>query len=200
MFARHLIALVAALLLAGERGVCAEASNPFAAVLNDPVVFYYSLGAAAHQLEQAGPCLEPCRAMRDMESAYRVLEDRDVPNTMARLPPIPDGATLDRQRERAVRRAIQHHPARAPLYCTILVKVADHVGGEDRIPMTQWTVELAARLDRPGLDCLGPVLAALPHTPDEAATVADVRDTCRANRSNPVPGWAWCDRFLRRRS
>ena len=188
VFARHLIALVAALLLAGERGVCAEASNPFAAVLNDPVVFYYSLGAAAHQLEQAGPCLEPCRAMRDMESAYHVLEDRDMPNTMARLPPIPDDATFYGQHERVVRRLLRRRPARAPLYCAILAKVAAHLGDDYRIGLTQQTVELASRLDGPRRDCLGPVLAALPRTPEEAQTLASLREECRGPPSTLWPG------------
>jgi hypothetical protein len=113
---------------------------------------------------------------------------------MALLPPLPDEAILDRQHERAIRRAISQHSAHSQFYCTILTKVAKHVGGEDRMLMARWTVELASRLDSARQDCLGPVLAALPRTPEKAETLEGLRSECR------VDHWTWCARFMRRRS
>jgi len=190
-------ALVAALLLAGERGACAEATDPFADVLNG-TVFWNSLKVAAHQMKQVGPCLEPCRAMQDLARIYDILDSREIPHNMARLSPDRDWPAFYRQHEQALQRAFRNHPTRFPLYCAILAKTAAHVEGVDRRQMTWWVIELASRLDSPSHDCLGPVLAALPRTPEESETLAEMPDVCRSNLSNALEGWAWCARFLRR--
>ncbi len=72
------------------------------------------------------------------------------------------------------------HPERRALYCRLLARVAarDEDGMDHAIQVTRWTTELAARLTRPGFDCIGRVMAALPHAATLAPVVDDAREYC----------------------
>lgn len=126
------------------------------------------------------PCRDvQCRAARELTCAYDAQLRRDIPNSMGRGDPrsydrdlVGYNATLN-----ALGRT---HPERRALYCRLLARVAAHDedGMDHAIQVTRWTTELAARLTRPGFDCIGQVMAALPHAATLAPVVDDAREYC----------------------
>ena len=74
------------------------------------------------------------------------------------------------------------HPERRPLYCSFLTRIASlDFSYEDNYFDSQ-TIELATRITRPHFDCIGAVMAALPHTDAVKARVADTREDCELER------------------
>ena len=102
-----------------------------------------------------------CAADWDIEEAFDALDERNRPNTMARLPPWPEPAEAKRRAERRIRRAILAHPWRMSAYCAIITAIATNYSDID-YDMSFKSLELALRMTRPGFDCLARVLASLP--------------------------------------
>ena len=120
---------------------------------------------------------------RGLTCAYDAQLRRDIPNSMGRGDPrsydrdlVGYNATLH-----ALGRA---HPERRALYSRLLTRIAAHdIDGMDHsIQVTRWTTELAARITRPGLDCIGQVMAALPHAAALAPAVSEAREICALQR------------------
>ena len=82
------------------------------------------------------------------------------------------------------------HPERRPRYCSFLTKIASLDFSYDDNYFESQTIELAARLIRPRVDCISPVMAALPHTDAVKARVADTREDCQ------LEGYPLCNRIV----
>jgi hypothetical protein len=130
------------------------------------------------------PCRDvQCRAARDLTCAYDAQLRRDVPNSMGRGDP----RSYDRDLigyNATLRNLGRTHPERRGLYCRLLARVAacDEDRMDHAIQVTRWTTELAARLTRPGFDCIGQVMASLPHAAALAPVVDDAREICTARK------------------
>ena len=120
-----------------------------------------------------------CRAAGDLACAYEAQNRRDVPNSMGRGDP----RSYDRDLvgyNATLRNLGRTHPERRALYCRLLARVAarDEDSMDYDIAVTRWTTELAARLTRPGFDCIGQVMSAMPHAAALTSVINDAREIC----------------------
>ena len=128
---------------------------------------------------------EACLAARDLQCAYGAVFGRDVPNTIG----IGDAAESDRDFKifnRTIRNLGRTHPAKGPLYCGFLAKAASLDLSHDDWYTDSKTIEFATRLTRPHFDCIGKVMAALPHTEAAKVRIAHTKEKaarCRNFRS-----------------
>ena len=131
----------------------------------------YTLYHMAPVGETDHPCSnEECRAKNDLSCAADALSHLRMANSMVYLS-YRDLMQAQRQYRHNVWAIGTEHPARIPLYCTLLARIAPTATGPewkdnpDSDNLTSNLIYLAIRLDRPRNTCLSNVLAALPQTP-----------------------------------
>ena len=177
MFARSikvaLMALVVHIMLAPCARAYRQVDCPGPHGGSDETTMGYTLYHMAPVGETDHPCSnEECRAKSDLSCAVDALAHLLRPNSMTYLS-YRDLMQAQRQYRHNVWAIGTEHPARIPLYCTLLARIAPTVtgpvykdedgGGSDRLTIN--LLYLAIRLDRPRNTCLSNVLAALPQTP-----------------------------------
>ncbi len=148
------------------------AADPLDRVLNGPAsttAIYQANGA----LQGCGA--RACLAVHDLALAFKAIERRDLPNTMARTTPA--AADPEREADRVIARTLLAHPDRYGDDCRILAKLAHHY---EAWSVGQTVIELANRVDGPGDRCTAQVLAAFPAGPKTRKLIAASRDTCQA--------------------
>ena len=161
------------LLAVGNRSL---ANDPLSRALNGPANIEALSQAYAHL--GATRCGSPvCLAIRDVATAFEIIEERHPPDAQTLLHPesFDPKAWVD-EHDARLRRLLRAGRDRWPLDCAILRKPAEHYADYT----VGWSaVEVAGRISRPSFDCAASVIAAFPDTPDVRGMLENAAEVCK---------------------
>ena len=182
----------------------AHYAKPTAAHYSEPSAAHYSEPSAAHyaallqrpylvylftEAARADPCRRTgCPAIADISNAFDAMDTFWKPNLQISRDILISPEQAEARVAAQLRRIVFSHPRRMPAYCVILTAITAHF---DEYHASFNAVELALRISTQGLDCLTPVIAALPRNHDTDFLLSAAAENC-LRRDLPS-----CDRIAR---
>ena len=171
-------------------GSAPRANDPLSPILNGPA----DLEALPRAYSQLGGarCHSPtCLAIRDVGTAFEIIEERHPPDAQTLLHPesFSAKAWVDDHNAR-LRRLLRSGRDRWRLECAILQKLANHYA---EYSVGSYSIEVAGRISSPSFDCAATVIAALPDVPEVHDMLEEAAQVCELDGH---PGCAFIDGAL----
>ena len=119
-----------------------------------------------------------CDSLKDISNLLDIMLFRDLPNSQARLTPLPDD--YQQKLDLEIARRIRAHPERHALYCIylpVLARSSQELSKDDPT-LIEGILEIAARIRSHKVSCTRAVIDALPKTKSKALAVNYIHHAC----------------------